>query len=162
MLPWPLLSLAFKNTRGYPTGHFMVRDFFPHSGQLESVADELPLAYVPRICVCAHLSTFKSWRLVRSPRGACCVSSLFFQHRKSGTIKCPECYTSASYIHLRLLERFESCSTRSVLTVTRHAVANCPNYPEVLKRFFAYLERAREQSWSDPKSTIVGVSSVRL
>jgi len=50
------------------------------------------------------------------------ASSLFF-HRESGIIKCSECYTSASenekrnyrgvlwhYIHLGLLERFESYS----------------------------------------------------
>ncbi|KYN33182.1 hypothetical protein ALC56_12515, partial [Trachymyrmex septentrionalis] len=61
-----------------------------------------------------------------------------------------------------LPERFKSCNACSVLTVTRHAVASCPDCPEVLERFVDYLERAREQPWSDPESTIVGVSSARL
>ncbi|EGI67254.1 hypothetical protein G5I_04187 [Acromyrmex echinatior] len=52
-------------------------------------------------------------------------------HRESGIIKCPECYTSASedekshyqevlrhYIHLGFPDRFEFCSACSVLTIT--------------------------------------------
>ena len=141
---------------------------------MESVADELSLAsHVSRVR--AHSSTFKSWRLVRSPRGYAVhvAHNRYSSNKESGIHQMP-CYTSASenekrnyqgvlqhYIHLGLPERFEYCSACSVLTVTRHVVASCPDCPEVLEKFIAYLEKAGEQSWSDPDS-IVGVSSARL
>lgn len=118
--------------------------------------------------------------LAVSPRNlwlqsACCVSSLFFQHRESRAVKCPECYASTPaenkeqylgvlrhYIHLGFPERFETCSVCSVQTTTLRGLATCPECLAVLEKFIVYLDTTGEQPWSESESTIIGISSARL
>jgi len=155
LLPWPLLSLAFGNTRGHPTrqGKRLLSTYRAIGIYRRWIALIMYPTY-PRTHVHAHPLTFESWRLVHSPRSyAVRVTYLRYsssiekivlsnalnvilsrQKTKRETIK-----GSCGIIFIR---DFLNVPKRFVLTVTRHAVASCPNCPEVLERFVTYLERA--------------------
>ncbi|KYQ59582.1 hypothetical protein ALC60_01392 [Trachymyrmex zeteki] len=53
-------------------------------------------------------------------------------------------------------------STQASSTATPRTLAYCPECPEVLEKFVAYLNRTGEQLWNDPESTVIGISSARL
>ncbi|EGI70973.1 hypothetical protein G5I_00078 [Acromyrmex echinatior] len=85
--------------------------------------------------------------------------------RESGIIKYSKCYTSVGRRKEALPEGFDTLHPLGLfrlfrilqcmlLTATLRTLAICPECPEILDKFIAYLNRTGEQPWNYPESKV--------
>jgi len=117
----------------------------------------------------SRFSVYRNW--VNTAR---CAVSLFFEHRETKVIKCPECRSAEGpatradysvvlrhYLHFGFLDAFERCSACRVQLASTGDIQACPVCREERPQFLDFLSRRGLHPWTGVEPTVVAISSSR-
>jgi len=103
-----------------------------------------------------------------------CIVSLFFEHRETKAIKCPECRSSEGpatrgnystvlrhYLHFGFTNVYERCSVCRVQLAAASDIRACPVCREERSQFLDFLARRGLHPWTAVEPTVVAISSSR-
>jgi len=103
-----------------------------------------------------------------------CAVSLFYEHRETKAIKCPECRSSEGpatrgdysvalrhYLHFGFTDAYEKCSACRVQLASTGDIHACTICREERTQFLDFLSRRGLHPWTAVEPTVVAISSSR-